>query len=98
MAAMIDTLRAQLEKTGEITFRVKVRPGAPANRFRGPLGEDTFKLDIAAAPEDGKANDELVRFLSSEFDVPKSHIDIVYGDTARLKIIRVTGGTAGESL
>lgn len=93
MMRMIDALKEQLRENGEITFRVKVRTGAPESRFRGPLGLDTFKIDIAAIPEDGKANAELVSFLSETFGVGKHEVEIVHGETARLKILRVRRNT-----
>jgi len=87
---VIDSLKDQLKASNEITFRVKVRPSARVSRFRGPLGEDTFKVDIAAVPEDGKANEELVRFLGEEFGVSSHRIEIVYGEMAKMKIVRIS--------
>lgn len=98
MMAMIDALKQQLRQSGEITFRVKARTGAPESRFRGPLGLDTYKVDVAAIPEDGKANAELVSFLAEQFGVTKHQVDIVHGETSKLKIIRISGGIAGGSL
>lgn len=86
---MIDALRERLRTEGSVTFRVKVRPQAPVSRFRGPLGEDTFKVDIAATPEGGQANAELVRFLGEEFEVAQDQVDLVVGETSRLKIVKI---------
>lgn len=90
MSVMIDALKQQLATDGEITFRVKVRPQAPVSRFRGPLGLDTYKVDVAAVPEDGEANEALIEFLAQEFGVKKYQVVIVHGDTSRLKIIRIS--------
>lgn len=86
---MIDALKQRLRTDGEVTFRVKVRPQAQTNRFRGPLGDDTYKVDVAATPEGGQANAELVRFLADEFEVNRDQVELVVGDTARLKIVRI---------
>ncbi len=86
---MIDALKARLKTEGSVTFRVKARPQAQTNRFRGPLGEDTFKVDIAATPEGGQANAELVRFLADEFEVNRDQVELVTGETSRLKIVRI---------
>lgn len=86
---MIDRLKAVLEADGILTFSVKVRPQAQRTAFRAPLSDGTLKIDLAAVPEDGAANEELVRFLSDELEVPKSGVEIVSGQTSRLKIIRV---------
>ncbi len=87
---MIDSLRQRLKTDSTVTFRVKVRPQAAISRFRGPLGEDTFKVDIAATPEGGEANAALVRFLADEFDVGRDQVEIVAGETSRLKIVRIS--------
>ena len=89
MMWMIDALRQRLKTDGTVTFRVKVRPQAAMSRFRGPLGEDTFKVDIAATPEGGEANAALVRFLADEFEVGRHQVEILTGETARLKTVIV---------
>ncbi len=55
------------------------------------MADGTIKIDITAAPEDGKANAQLVRFLAREFSVPLSHVEIVRGQTGRTKTVRITG-------
>lgn len=86
---MIDALKQRLKTEGSVTFRVKARPQAQTNRFRGPLGDDTFKVDVAATPEGGQANAELVRFLADEFEVNRDQVELVTGETSRLKIVRI---------
>ncbi len=86
---MIDRLKAALEADGMLTFSVKVRPQAQKTTFRTPLSDGTLKIDLAAVPEDGGANEELVRFLSEEFEVSKSEVRIFSGQTSRKKVIRV---------
>jgi uncharacterized protein (TIGR00251 family) len=55
-----------------------------------------LQLKIAAPPEKGKANQELIDFLSRLLDVKKSSISIVKGATGRNKYIAVKGLTPGE--
>lgn len=86
---MIDRLKRQLQEDGLTTFLLKVRPQAQTTRFRGPLGVDVFKVDLAAPPEDGKANEELIRFLAEKFGVSRSQVDILSGQTARMKVVRI---------
>jgi hypothetical protein len=73
----------------EISFTVRVHPGAARTRAKAVMADGTLKVDIAAAPEDGKANEELVRFLADEFDVAKSHVEILKGHTAKTKVVRI---------
>ncbi|OJX12797.1 MAG: hypothetical protein BGO77_07930 [Caedibacter sp. 37-49] len=46
-----------------------------------------LKISVRAVPENGQANDALIRFMASEFCVPKTHITIVKGETSRFKTL-----------
>ncbi|OGJ43725.1 hypothetical protein A3I58_01720, partial [Candidatus Peregrinibacteria bacterium RIFCSPLOWO2_02_FULL_39_10] len=50
----------------------------------------TIKIRIKAAPEKGKANKELIKFLSKEFSIPKQNIEIISGKTSQLKLLKIT--------
>ncbi len=50
-------------------------------------------MKIAAPPVDGEANEELIRFLAKWFEVSRREIEIVSGETAKNKIIRIHGLT-----
>lgn len=69
---------------------VKVHPRAKRSAIHGRLGE-AWKLDLAAPPVDGKANEECVRFFAELAGVPKSRVRIVSGATARLKAVEIEG-------
>ncbi|MDD4627862.1 MAG: DUF167 domain-containing protein [Candidatus Peribacteraceae bacterium] len=86
---MFDESKKLLAEKGEVSFDVRVHPGASRTRVKEVMADGTIKLDIAAVPEDGKANEELVRFLADEFDVPKSHVEILKGHTAKTKVVRI---------
>lgn len=88
---MFTALRSLLDQKGEVSFSVRVHPGAPRTKAKGALDDGTLKIDIAAVPEEGKANAELIRFLAEEFNVPRSHIEILKGHVARTKAVRVRG-------
>lgn len=51
----------------------------------------TIKIRVKAAPERGKANEELIKFLSKELDVSTAQISIISGKTDRIKLIRIHG-------
>ncbi len=42
-------------------------------------------------PEGGKANQKVVELLSKALKIPKSNIEIVRGETSRIKLIRIEG-------
>lgn len=51
-------------------------------------GEQTIKIRIKAVPEKGKANEELIKFLSKELSIPKDQITIISGKSTQLKLVR----------
>jgi uncharacterized protein (TIGR00251 family) len=87
---MLSLLRNSLHEAGSVEFDVKVRPGASRTVAKDMLDNGVYKIDVAAAPEDGKANVELVSFLAKEFSVPKANIHIAAGLTSPRKTIRVS--------
>ena len=69
---------------------VKAHPRARRSAITGRLGE-AWKLDLAAPPADGKANEECVRFLAELAGVAKARVRIVTGATSRMKVVEVEG-------
>ena len=69
---------------------VKVHPRAKRSAITGQFGE-AWKLDLAAPPVDGKANEECIRFLAEIAGVARSRVRIISGATARLKLIEIEG-------
>ena len=71
-------------------LEVKVTPGAARSEIAGVV-EGVLHVKIAAPPERGRANRELIDFLSRTLGVGRSAVAIVRGQTARRKIIEVAG-------
>lgn len=69
---------------------LKVRANASKTFVKGKMADGSYKIDVAAVPEDNKANLELIRFLAKELDVMKSAIEIVSGQTSSRKIFRIS--------
>ena len=63
---------------------VKVHPRAKRSGIAGKFG-DAWKLDLAAPPVDGKANEECVRFFAELAGVARGRVRIVTGATSRMK-------------
>jgi uncharacterized protein (TIGR00251 family) len=74
---------------------VKVHPRARRSGFTGRFG-DAYKLDLAAPPVDGKANEECVRFMAGFADVPRARVRIVSGLTSRTKVVEIEGVSQEE--
>jgi hypothetical protein len=70
-----------------MTFRVKVIPRSAKTEIVGTMADGTLKIRIAAPPEKGKANEELIRFLAAHYGV--KGVEIISGHTAALKIVRL---------
>ena len=69
---------------------VLAQPRASRTRFVGELG-GWLKVQLAAPPVDGEANDALVRAVAERLGLPRSQVEIVRGETGRRKTLRVRG-------
>lgn len=49
----------------------------------------TVKIRIKAMPEKGKANAELIKFLSKTLNLPKENISIISGKTEHIKLLKI---------
>ena len=87
---MLDALQKQLAEKKSVRFYVRAIPGATKTEVSEILEDESVKIKIAAVPEKGKANAELIKFLAKQFSVSKSAIEIVSGATARMKLIAIT--------
>lgn len=90
MQKIIDYLNNKLSRKEDFYLRIKVSPGAPNSEFKDLLDDETLKLNIAAAPEKGKANRELIRFLAREMRINKNQVTIISGLTEKLKLIKIS--------
>jgi uncharacterized protein len=85
----LETLRERLARDGSLMLAVKVSLRAPKSEVVGVAEEGALKVRLAAIPEKGEANEELRRLLAGFFAVSKSGVQIVAGETARHKRVRI---------
>jgi len=52
---------------------------------------NSLKVWLKSAPEDGKANAELMRILADKFDVKTHQIEIISGFSSRKKVVDIMG-------
>lgn len=69
---------------------VRVHPNAARNKVVG-VTDGVWQVRVSAPPVKGKANQELITFLSGLLSVGKSRIDIIRGHTTRNKVIAISG-------
>ncbi len=83
------------EKNGQIILTVRVVPRASKNEIVGCL-DGALKVRVTAPPVDGAANAELVKILAKFFEVAKSAVQIVSGETAKTKQVEIKGAKADK--
>ena len=76
-------------------FGVKVVPGSSRTAVAGELG-GLLKVQVAAAPEKGKANAAVCELLGKVLGVGKKAVRIVSGTTNARKQVEVAGVSAAE--
>ena len=71
-------------------IHLHAKPNARRNQLLpGPDGRWTVRL--AAPPQDGQANAELVAFLAEVFGVAKRSVQLLSGHTAPFKKVEISG-------
>ncbi len=90
----MNELRIQ-QQDGAVTFEVRVAPRASRNRVIG-VQDGALKVALTAPPVDGAANEALRKLLAKALGVAKSDIQILRGDRARIKVLRVEGVDASD--
>ena len=80
------------EKDKGIAIRIRAVPNAKKTEVLGIVG-DRIKIRLHAPPVDGKANKELVSFLSKRTGVRKSACTITHGESARDKTVFINDVT-----
>jgi uncharacterized protein len=76
------------EKQAKIAIRIS--PNASKNEIMGMI-DDVLRIKIAAPPVDGKANKELIDYLSHLLGIGKDRLDILKGHTSKNKLIAIDG-------
>lgn len=70
-------------------LEVRVSPGASADAITLPAPGGVLAVRTTALPEDGEANDAVLRLLAKALDQPVSTLELVRGVTSRNKLIRL---------
>ena len=78
---------------GSITLQIHAQPGAKQTEIAGIHG-DALKVRLGAPAVDGKANDELLRFLAHAFRVPRRNVAFIRGENGRRKTLRIASPAA----
>jgi uncharacterized protein (TIGR00251 family) len=71
---------------GQIRLLIKAVPGSSKSAVAG-IQDGRLRVKIAAAPEGGRANEELRSFLAGALGLPKKEVSLTGGERSRLKTI-----------
>jgi uncharacterized protein (TIGR00251 family) len=74
---------------------IKAVPNAPRSAVVGWLG-DALKVKVHAPAVEGRANEELGRFLAESLDLPRRAVTIATGSTSRQKRVQIDGLSLAE--
>jgi uncharacterized protein (TIGR00251 family) len=69
-------------------LRLTVAPGARVTEVVGLYG-DRLKVRVAAPPEKGAANQELLAFLARVLKLPRNSLQLLGGAQSRAKVVAV---------
>ncbi len=81
-----------------LRLTLRVTPKASRNAIAGLVdtadGGRVLKVTVTTVPENGKANEAVVKLLAKAWKLPKTSLTVVAGATDRNKIIHVAGDPA----
>jgi len=80
--------RCQLNENAKVFCHYNVIPEMNHNEIVG-WQNDTLKIKINASAQKGKANKELINFLSKEWNIPKRNLEIKKGRKSNIKILKI---------
>lgn len=69
-------------------INVTVLPRSSRNEIIS-LPDGSYKIKLTAPPIDGEANEELIKLLSREWDIPRSNITLVKGMRGKRKVVEI---------
>lgn len=95
--------KVQMEKrpysvmNGGVRLAVRLSPRASRNGIdgivTGAAGRPALHIRLTAPPVEGAANAALIAFLAKMLGMRKANISILSGQTARIKILHLSGDT-----
>lgn len=69
-------------------FNIRVIPRARVNSITIDA-DGTIRVHTTTTPTDGRANDAVIRALAEYWDIPKSTIHIIRGQTSHNKVVEI---------
>ncbi len=76
-----------------LRLAVQVAPNAKQSEVTEVLA-DALKIRLKAQPIEGRANEELIRFLAASLKLPKSAIRLTHGGSSKRKLLEIVKADA----
>jgi uncharacterized protein len=86
-----EALRRKLLREGSLVLDVRVIPRSQSGKVEEQMSNGRLKVKVRAAPEAGKANDELCALLAGYLGVPKANVEVVLGRTSQNRRVKIFG-------
>ena len=83
-------LRCKLRRAGGLVLDIKAVPRSRATEVSDVMANGVLKVKVTAAPEKGRANEEICAVLADYLGVPKRNVEVMYGHTSPQKRVRIT--------
>ena len=74
-----------------VRLRVRVHPGARRERIDRRMADGTWRVEVHAAPEAGRANEAVIKLLAAALGVDQSQLQVISGQGSRSKSIKIDG-------
>jgi uncharacterized protein (TIGR00251 family) len=84
-----EKLRDRLRTEQSLLLDVKVFPRSSRSEVVEARSDGWMKIKLAAVPENGKANEELIQLVAEFFHVRKDQVQIVSGEASQRKRLRI---------
>ena len=84
-------------QAGALLLQVHAQPGARRTQLAGIHGE-RLKIALHAPPVDGKANEELLRFLADALGVRRGAVRLASGAASREKSVAIECAQDGAAV
>jgi uncharacterized protein (TIGR00251 family) len=83
-------LRRKLTREGGLVLDIKAVPRSRTAEVSDVMANGVLKVKVTAAPEKGRANEEICAVLADYMGVSKRNVEVIHGHTTPQKRVRIT--------
>ena len=87
-------LRRRLAREGSLVLDIKAVPRSRTAEVSDVMANGVLKVKVTAAPEKGRANEEICALLAEYLSAPKRSVEVIHGHSSPQKRVRIMGVAA----